>query len=568
MAHLRRLDGIALLLVVALAAAGCTGGDGEEPDESGDGPVQITVLAEDIPAGLDYDGPAVPLPPTQTGIVNLMDTLIYYAPSGESEEGVQLLDFENFEARLAESWEFDESTLTWTFHLREGVVGCNGETFDADDVVYTFARAKSVSGEIPAGLITIQTASVEGFTNAAFEGDTELGNAVTKIDDFTVEIRQSDPNGLFLPIMTHFATGIFDKETMEEHATEDDPWSHSYANNENVPAFGPYCLESWEKDSEFIVTANPDYYRGPAAVDRIVYRKVPESANRVAAIQSGDAQLVEHLTPKEFDSLRQADGVDVGGVLGNETLFVHLNWLTPPFDDTLVRQAVAYATPYDDIIQTGYFGQAQRWEGQVPSSYPGFHRPETQYTYDPDRARELLAEAGYPDGEGLETYAEAFRISYVAEKESTLGPIATVLQASLRDVGFPSELDPIPNSQFADRMFVKRDLPFALNDQEKPIAVDAAYALLIGHISIEAGAIANNNNHANDEVDRLVLEAKVEPDEQRRNELMAEAQEILQNEPNWLPVVEWKTQWAFAESVQGITWHPENSLRWYDLSVG
>ena len=564
---MRQRSWISLLAAASLIAASCTGGEDptETESEEEDALIQVTVLAEDIPAGLNYDGPAVPLLPTQTGISNVMDTLVYYAPGEANEEGIGLLDLENFEGRLAESWEFDEPTLTWTFHLREGVVGCNGETFDADDVIYTFARAKSVSGEIPAGLITISIASVDGFTTAAFEGENELGDEVEKIDDFTVQIRQSDPNKLFLPIMSHFVTGIFDKETMEEHATEEDPWSHEYANNVNAPSFGPYCVERWEKDSEFVVQANPNYYRGPAAIDRIVYRKIPESANRVSAIQSGDAQLVEHLTPKEFDALRDIEGVEVGGVLGNETLFIDLNWATPPFDDPLIRKAVAFSIPYQEVVDTGYFGQAEHWTGVVPSIYPGHIQPEQTYELDLDRARELLDEAGYPEGEGLEEFADSFLISYVAEKESTLGPIATAVQASFRDAGLPAELNPIPSSQFADRAFVKKDLPMALIDTQTPIVVDAAYALLIGHISTEAGAIANNNNFVSEEIDELVLAAKVEPDEARRNQLLAEAQELLASLPNWLGIVEFKTQWAYSPQLAGVTWHPDTSLRWYDL---
>jgi peptide/nickel transport system substrate-binding protein len=559
-----RRAGMTVLMGVLLIAASCTG-DGTQGEQDDQGLTQITILAEDIPQGLNPDGPAVPLLPTQTGISQLMDPLVYYAAGEPNEEGIIIPDLENFEGRLAESWEFDEETLTWTFNLRQGVVGCNGETFNADDVVYTFARSKSVSGEIPAGLITLSIASLDDFTTAAFEGDNELGDEVTKVDDYTVQIRQSDPNQLFLPIMSHFVTGIFDKETMEANATEDDPWSHDLANNENAPGFGPYCLERWEKDSEFVVRANPDYYRGPAAIDRIVYRKVPESANRVAALQSDDAQLVEHLTPREFDALGDLEDIEVGGLIGNETLFIDLNWATPPFDDPLVRQAVAYSIPYDEVVETGYFGQARHWLGVVPSIYPGYIEPSTTYDFDLNRARDLLAEAGYPNGDGLEEFADSFLVSYVAEKESTLGPIATSIRASFQEAGFPAELNPIPSSQFADRAFVKKDLPMALIDTQTPIVVDAAYALLIGHISTEAGAIANNNNFADDQIDELVLAAKVEADEARRNELLAEAQEILASLPNWLGIVEWKTQWAYSSELTGVTWHSDTSLRWYDL---
>ena len=531
-------------------------------------PVQLTVLAEDIPSGLDYDGPSAAIPTSQTGMVNLQEYLVYYKSAGANSEGVGLLDFgfadEHFEGRLAESWSFDEASLTWTFNLREGVVGCNGATFNADDVLYTFARAKSVSGAAPIGWFLSNVGSIDGFTVDVFSGDPatqELGDTITKVDDYTVNIRQAAPNKLFLPVLTIFGLGIFDKETMEANATEEDPWSHDYANNVDLPSFGPYCLENWEKDSQFVVVANPDYYRGAPAIDRIVYRKVPETSNRLAAILSGDAQLVERLTPREFDSLAGNADVTVAGVQGNDNLFVHMNFSTPPFDNLTVRKAVAHAINYDEIIRVGYFGNATKWEGQIPSSYPGYSRSDIQYDYDPDRAQELLAEAGYSDDGSI-------LLSYVAEKEAILGPIATLIQADLAAVGMNVQLDPLPQTQYGDRQLVKKDLQFALNDQEKPIGVDAGYATLLFFVSTEAGGLNNMVNFTSAEVDGLFGQLVNEADEAARNAMLAEVQDILADQVTWLPVVERTTQWAFSSSISGLIWHPDNSVRWYDLSVG
>lgn len=565
---------VAAMLVVAVLAAACGGGADEgapveTPDTGGEeaaAPDELTILAEDIPAGLDYDGPSAAIPTSQTGMVNLFEYLVYYKGAGANDEGVGTLQFgfsdDAFEGRLAESWSFDEETLTWTFNLRQGVIGCEGATFNADDVLYTFARAKSVSGAAPIGWFLSNVASIGGFTADVFGEDPaakELGDGVVKVDDYTVQIKQESPNKLFLPVLTIFGLGIYDKETMEANATAEDPWSHEYANNVNAPSFGAYCLESWDKGSQFVVTANEDYYRGAPAIGRVVYRKVPESSNRLAAIQTGDAQVVERLTPREFDSLQGTEGVTVAGVTGNDNLFVHMNFTTPPFDDVKVRQAMAHAIDYDAVIAAGYFGQASRWRGVIPSSYPGYAESATQYDYDPEKAKSLLAEAGWSDDVPI-------LLSYVAEKESTLGPIATTIQANLADVGVTVQLDPIPQSQYGDRQLVKKDLQFALNDQEKPIGVDAGYATLLFFVSSEAGGLNNMVNYSNPEVDSLFATAKVESDETARDATLATIQDILMRDVVWLPVVERKTQWAFDSRISGITWHPDNSLRWYDLS--
>jgi peptide/nickel transport system substrate-binding protein len=530
---------------------------------------QLLFLAEDVPAGLDFDGPAATINTSQTGYLNLLEPMIDYAYGGMNDDGVRLLDFSKFEGRLVESWEFDAKNLTWTFHLRHGVKGCNGATFDADDVLYSFARAKSVSGKSAVGWFLPSVGSVKGFTRDVFQAgaDNALGDAVVKLDQYTVQIKQSAANALFLLVFTVYGLDPWDKETMLAHATPDDPWSHNYANTENAPGFGPYCLERWVKDDEFVLRANPDYYRGKPAIDRIVMKKVPQSSNRVITLRAGSAQLTQRLTPKEFDGLRRARGVKVAGVYGNETLFVNVNFKTKLFQDLKLRQAIAYAIDYQQVIDTGYVGQARKWEGQIPATFPGFHKPHAQYGYDPDKARQLLAEAGFPGGAGLEKSAAELRLSYAAERESLLGPVATVIQTSLRDLGIPVTLDPLPQTQYSDRRSVKKDLPFALSDIDKAVGIDALYATKLYFVSPAAGGINNMANYSNPKLDALYTEALVEPDAAKRAGMTAEIQEILQDDLAWIPIVETKTQWAFSDKLTGITWHPDNSIRFFDLSL-
>lgn len=530
---------------------------------------QLLVLAEDVVAGFDYDGPSAAIPSSQQGMVTLLEPLVRYAPGAVNESGVQMPDFSKFEGALAESWTYDAATLTWTLKLRQGVKGCNGATFNADDVVYTFARAKSVSGAAPIGWFLSNVASIAGFTPAVFGKDPkakELGDEVKKIDDYTVQIKQSEPNALFLPVLSIFGLLIFDKETMEAHATTADPWSHNYVNNENAPGFGPYCLDSWKKNQEVSYKANPDYYGGAPKIERVSVRRVPQSSNRLVVLRTGQAQLVTGLTPKEYDSLRSVANLKVGGVIGNENMFVHMNFKSKPFDNPKVREAIAHAIPYDQIIKTGYFGQASKWDGVVPSGYPGYIAAKTPYKYDPDLAKKLLAEAGYPEGKGLEALADAFQLSYVAEKESTLGPIVNIIQSSLRNIGVPASLNPIPQTQYGDRQLVKRDLPFAINDQEKPVGVDAGYAVQLFFVSADKGGLNNMVNYSNTKVDDLWAKARIEPDAAKRTDILGQIQEQIYDDLAWLPLVEYKTQWAFSNKLKGMRWYPDNSIRYSDLS--
>ena len=125
----------------------------------------------------------------------------------------------------------------------------------------------------------------------------------------------------------------------------------------------------------------------------------------------------------------------------------------------------------------------------------------------------------------------------------------------------------MPQTQYGDRQLVKKDLPFALNDQEKPIGVDAGYATQLFFVSTEKGGLNNMVNFSNDTVDALFAKAIVEGDTAVRNALLAEIQDILAEQVTWLPLVEWKTQWAFSNRIKGLTWHADNTVRWYDLSL-
>jgi peptide/nickel transport system substrate-binding protein len=530
---------------------------------------ELLFLAEDVPAGLNYDGPAAAIPTSQTGMVNVMEPLFGYATNAPNDTGVITPDFTNFEGRLVESWQYDSETFTWTLNLRQGVQGCGGATFNADDVLYTFARGKSVSGAAPIGWFLSNVASIANFTADVFgdEALRALGDEVTKVDDYTVTIRQSEPNALFLPVLTIFGLYIFDKEEMDANATADDPWAHDYTNNVGVPSFGPYCVDSWTKDDEIALTANENYYRGAPAIKRVVMKKVPQSSNRVVVLRSGQAQLVQGLTPREFDSLRGANKISVGSVSGNDNLFVHMNFDVAPFDDPLIRRAVAHSIPTQQIIENAYFGQATDWLSHVPSGYPGYHESTTQYAYNPDGAKALLEEAGYPNGEGLDAFDEAFQLTYVSEKETILGPIVNAISTAMREIGFPVTLNPIPQTQYGDRQLVKRDLPFAVNDQEKPIGVDAGYATQLFFVSPESGGLNNMVNYRNADMDAIWARARVEPDTAARDAMLAEIQDILMRDVVWAPVVEYNTQWAYSDRVKGIQWHADNSVRFFDLSI-
>jgi peptide/nickel transport system substrate-binding protein len=529
---------------------------------------QLLYLAEDVPVSLDVDGTAATVNTSQVGRLNIQDPLVFFANKGPNEDGIMIPDFTKFEGRLAESWDFDAPSLTWTLHLRHGVISCAGNEFTADDVLYTFARAKSVSGQSTTAWFSGVVAGIKGFdTSVMHGGDKSLGDAVTAPDPYTVKFKQAGPDPFFLVALTLHTILVFDSKDMKKHATQDDPWSHAYTASEGVSGFGPYCMESWIKGDQFSVTANPHYWRGKPDIDRIVMKKVPQNSNRVVTLKAGQAQLVQGLTPREYAGLRGSKGVTVGGVYGNETLFLVPDFKSPLYGNPLIRQALAYGIDYDQVLKTGYYGQARRWEGLIPSSFPGSILPSTHFSYDPEKAKALLAQAGFPGGEGLDKFAEALKLTYASEREATLGPVATVIQTSLRGVGIPMVLDPIPQAQMAARRLVKHDLPLGMSDIDKAVAIDSIYATFLYFVSRDHGGIVNTNNYSDPEVDHLFDVAKATLAPEARIDIAHQIQELLGKDQPWIPIAETKTQWAYSSKLSGLTWYPDNSLRWFDLKL-
>jgi peptide/nickel transport system substrate-binding protein len=142
-----------------------------------------------------------------------------------------------------------------------------------------------------------------------------------------------------------------------------------------------------------------------------------------------------------------------------------------------------------------------------------------------------------------------------------------VIQTALREVGIPATLDPIPQTQYGDRQLVKRDLPFAVNDQEKPIGVDAGYAVQLFFASPENGGLNNMVNYRNPELDAMWAEARVDPNNVTRDATLAKIQGMLAADVAWLPIVEYRTQWAFSDKISGMKWYPDNSIRYTDLQI-
>jgi peptide/nickel transport system substrate-binding protein len=274
---------------------------------------------------------------------------------------------------LAESWEVSEGGRVYTFHLREGVTFHDGTTMDAEDWV---ASWKAGSEESNAYAYQYQrVASVEA------------------VDDMTVRMELPKPSALFplelatwaiIPSEYYAEVGV---KGLERHPI----------------GTGPFRFVSWDRGDRIVLEAFDDYWQeGFPKVERLIFRPIPESSTRLAAVQTGEVDIAQRFSAEEAATLEQASDVGVLTYPVDRVYYIAFNNMTTgkgtPLEDVRVRQALNYAVDRQAIIDSILDGAAVLATGLISSSSVGQDPSIEPYPYDPDRARELLAEAGYPQG--------------------------------------------------------------------------------------------------------------------------------------------------------------------------
>ena len=475
---------------------------------------------------------------------------------------------QQFEPRLATSW--TQKGLVWTFNLRKGVKSCAGNEFTADDVVYTFARAKSVSGASPVswflgnvgGVLTLDPLTSKDPAAKLLKGE------VVKVDDYTVKITQFVPADQFPRVLEIFALYAYDSKVMKANATTADPWSHKYGDTVNAPGFGPYCMKSWTKGSEIVLEANPNYYGGASTFSKVIERKVAAGSNRVAAIKGGAADIAIELTPRDIADIRKSSSskTSVMSWYNNEILALGLNNKIEPWSlpkNELLRQAVAYMIPTADIIKSDYLGDAKPWYGLTQSSFFGYKPIKTYATNNVAKAKVLLAQAGFPGGKGLEKYSEGLKFYYVQERSGVLEPVANRIKTALAQIGINITLNPITNTEYNDRELTKFDMPMFMRDKVRPFGPDVGYTALLFYVSQKSGGLVNAGNYSNPTFDGLFAKSQQVAGAARLT-LLNQMQDIVMRDLPLVPIIERPSQIAVKKGISCWFGKTSNTFNfWY-----
>ncbi|MCA9996923.1 MAG: ABC transporter substrate-binding protein [Anaerolineales bacterium] len=286
---------------------------------------------------------------------------------------VWIEDDNSISPALAESWELSDDGKEYTLHLRQGVTFHNGETFDAQDVVTTWEAGKDPKN--------------------AYAYVYEEADSVTVVDDYTVKITTPEPDPLFLRSLA--AWGVYPTDYYNEVGFE--------GFEAHPISAGPFKFVEWVKGDKIVLEAFEDYWEeGLPKVARLVFRPIPESATRLAAVQTGEIHIATRFVKEEADQVFGNSDVRVISYANDRSYYIAFNNLSSgigqPTEDVRVRQAMNYAVDRQAIVDALFDGQATLSSGFVSPFNMGFDPSIEPYPYDPDKARELLVEAGYPDG--------------------------------------------------------------------------------------------------------------------------------------------------------------------------
>lgn len=390
----------------------------------------------------------------------------------------------NITPMLAESWEVSDDNLTWTFHLREGVKWHNGRELTADDVIYSYER-----------ILDPETGSGNAW-------HLSLVDSMEAPNDLDVVIHLSAPSPNLLAMLAGPMMSIVPKEIVDDGTISTHPIGT-----------GAFRFVEYVPGDHVTLEANPDYWeKGLPYVDGVVFKPIPDETVRVTNLLAGEVDWVDGIPPSRVTEMATSGEVIVGKVNAGDYWYIGVNTTRKPFDDVRVRQAIAYAIDRKEVTEAAMWDIATANQGPIPSN-SFWYNDYQPYDQDLDKARQLLAEAGYPNGFDTEfmpttAYEETVRA-------------AQVLQAQLSQIGINAEI---------------RTLEWTTWLQEEGEGNFDMY--LCGWLNMydpdqyfysqhHSGEIYNFTGYSNPKADELMEAGRVETDLAARKAIYDELQKII-----------------------------------------
>ena len=465
----------------------------------------------------------------------------------EHEDGSMTGDALNFEPMLADSMVISMDGTQWTFQLPEGMKHYpSGNEITAND--YLFYKDRRNNMRVPP--------SLDRLVRLATEEDPLKGFEV--IDDYTFRFNASDWTPILRPFMSCCLFGyIIDSQAyMDAGEAEGDKWGQEFATT-NMPSSGPYYIHDRIPNELMEFRTNPNWQGKEPYFNRILFTVVPESADRVLLLKAGEVDMAQDLSAKEINDLRSDAGVSVKQVRIGDMIVMPINHNMAPFNDQRVRQAVSYLIPYDDIIDSVWFGSAERSFGPVPSMVHGYDHSYWPYDVPEEeaiaKAKELLAEAGYADGLEFD-----LSIDLGTPEHSSM---AKIIQSSLAAADITVNINPMPRAAYQEGK--NQGTHTAALDTLFPWTAEPGYFM-----DILLGCVSYGNRYSGvclEEADELIREAGTTVDEDARFELYSQAQRLHIENASWIWLGARYFNLAIGSDIEGYISFPDTRTRYWHL---
>ncbi len=428
---------------------------------------------------------------------------------------------------LATDWSANDDATAFTFTLREGVSFHDGTPFDAQAVkdYYDWVMNPDSRGARGRSLLS----------------------AMERVDVLApnqVRIHLSQPNGAFIYLLATSNARIASPAAI---ATYGDDLS------KNPVGTGPFRFVSWDEGQRIVVERNPDYWGAPAQVDRLEFLVVTNAATRVAMLQSGEVHFIESLPPQLVPAIDADPNLEVLSTPANFLRILQLNTTKEPFGDVRVRQALNHAVDPQQLVNVVFGGNATVMTAPIPETAFG-HAAQPAYGYDPERARALLAEAGYPNGFAMTV------LTFTGDEYRTAGQ---VLQQMFAEVGVRLTLDAQERGSLVEQIFK----PIDENPTQAALVGasastgDADLALTVSFTRASFPPASNNwSFYVNDRVEELVVAGRETGDPAERAAAYAEAQAIIWQDAPWVFLYSPNTIAGRSLTIAGVENTPDNTI--------
>nr|WP_263327236.1 ABC transporter substrate-binding protein [Neobacillus sp. Marseille-Q6967] len=438
------------------------------------------------------------------------------------------------EPLLATEWQETDNGLTYTFKLREGVKFHDGTDFNAEAVVYNFERW--MNGKDNAAFPVY--ASVFG----GFKGDeTHNLQSVEAIDPYTVKFTLKHVMPTFLKSLALTPFSISSPAAIEKHGKEYS--SHPVGT-------GPFVFEEWKRNDRIVLNKNKDYWlEGYPKMDQVIFRTIADNSARLNALMSGEIDMMDGLDPGTIEQIQADKNFQLISRPSLNIGYLGFTVTRKPFDNKLVRQALNHAVNKDEMIKAFFAGQADPAKNPIPPSVEGYNDAIDAYPYDVKKAKELLAEAGYPDGFDMEVWAMPVSRPYMPDANR----VSEFLQSSFAKIGVNVKIVTYEWATYLDKVKAGEADAFLLGwTGANGDADDFIYSLWhkdnIGSL--------NSTHYSNEKVNILLTQARSITDEGKRKELYQNVQEIMHDDAPILPLVHTTPALAARADVTGFDPHP------------